>query len=87
MDCAMACGDIEEIRRQDATGNRTGLLAVPLIRAKLKKGAEVWMVTVRVNDITDDDLRLVGIPRRHLYKKPIADVQLFLRDVSLFLDN
>ena len=86
LDVMMASGDQAEIARRDPNGFRTGLEAVPLLRARLGAGKEIWLVTVR-RDLIDQELQAAGIPRSRVYTKPIRDVAAFLKDVTKYLES
>jgi CheY-like chemotaxis protein len=86
LDVMMASSDIPEIYKQDPRGHSTGLLAVPLLRKRLKKdGAEIWLLTVRGRNIPDQELSKAKIAKNRVYSKPIEDVEAFLNDIRFFL--
>ena len=69
----------------DPLGLRAGLTAAPILKNFLKAEAEIWFVSVRANEITDEELAKAGIPREKVYAKPIRDLEGFLKDIKKHL--
>ncbi len=85
LDVSMATGDTKALRKADPSGKSTGLLAAPILRQKLKIGADIWLITVRASELTEKEVQAAGIQKANVFGKPTLNLNRLLNKIRTFL--